>query len=150
MSDQLYVAVVDDNLVVRQAIARLMDSMGMPVRVFASASEFLDDRDRGVVGCLVLDLELPGMNGFELLATLAREGWRPPVIVVSAHAEPENVVRALELGAVDFIKKPYRAGLLLGRIRQELQAFRDRERIAEGQRRPDEGNGSKPSLRHPD
>jgi len=122
MTNELAVCVVEDNQVAREAIARLIQSAGFPVRIYSSALDFLKNSEPTCVGCLVLDLRLPGMSGFELMERLVGNGSRIPVVVVSAHAETDNVSRAMALGALDFIKKPYRASVLLGRIRQGLQA----------------------------
>ncbi len=120
MTPEATVFVVDDDERTRHALGRLLESAGLKAKAYFNAQEFLEGYDPARPGCLVLDIRMPGMSGLELQELLASKGIRIPVIVVSAYGEVENVVRAMRTGAVDFIKKPYRAKVLLERIRQAL------------------------------
>ena len=121
MNTSCTVFVVDDSGEARRALQRLLESAGLPVKAYSSAQEFLNDYDCSRPGCLLLDLRMPGISGLELQEKLARSRIRIPVIIVSAHGEVEDVVRAIKAGAVDFVKKPYRSGVLLERVQQALE-----------------------------
>ncbi len=114
------VFVVDDDQAVRESLARLLDSVGLPVQTFACAEEFLEAYDPQWQGCVILDIRMPGISGLELQETLAARQVRLPIIIMSAHGDVEKAVRAMKSGAVDFIKKPYKGSVLLERIREAL------------------------------
>ena len=115
------VFVVDDDRAMRDSLSWLLDSVGLRVRSYATAAEFLADHDPAQPGCLVLDVRMPGMSGLDLQAELARRGVELPTIVITGHAEVSMAVRAVKAGAIDFIEKPFSDQLLLDRVRQALQ-----------------------------
>ena len=115
------VFVVDDDRAMRDSLSWLLDSVGLRVRSYATAAEFLADHDPAQPGCLVLDVRMPGMSGLDLQAELARRGVELPTIVITGHAEVSMAVRAVKAGALDFIEKPFSDQLLLDRVRQALQ-----------------------------
>jgi FixJ family two-component response regulator len=115
------VFVVDDDQAVRTALARLMQSVDLPVETFPSAEAFLADYHDGRAGCLVLDIRMSGMSGLDLQALLAERKLSIPIIIISAHGDVESAVRAMKAGAVDFLSKPYKPAALLDRVRQALQ-----------------------------
>ena len=115
------VFVVDDDRAMRESLSWLLDSVGLRVRSYATAAEFLADHDPAQPGCLVLDVRMPGMSGLDLQAELARRGVELPTIVITGHAEVSMAVRAVKAGALDFIEKPFSDQLLLDRVRQALQ-----------------------------
>ena len=115
------VFVVDDDRAMRDSLSWLLDSVGLRVRSYATAAEFLADHDPAQPGCLVLDVRMPGMSGLDLQAELARRGVELPPIVITGHAEVSMAVRAVKAGAIDFIEKPFSDQLLLDRVRQALQ-----------------------------
>lgn len=115
------VYVVDDDAAVRAALRALFRSVGLPVQTFESAEEFLGALSDNPVGCLVLDVRMVGMSGLELQAHLARHGYRLPVIVISAHADVPMAVRAMKLGAIEFLEKPINEQELLDRVQSCLQ-----------------------------
>jgi two-component system, LuxR family, response regulator FixJ len=115
------VYVVDDDATVRQSLEWLMGSVGLPVRSFATAEEFLTAWSREAPGCLVLDIRMPGMGGLNLLSRLADEETRIPVIIVTGYADVPTAVRAMKTGAVDFIEKPFNDQELLDRVRRAVQ-----------------------------
>ena len=114
------VAVVDDEQSVRKALARLFRSAGLAVETFGSGSEFLDSMGARQPDCVVLDLHMPEMDGFEVQTCLARLDPRLPVIVVTGHDSEKNRVRALQNGARAYLSKPVDDGQLLGAIRRAL------------------------------
>lgn len=121
MKTDATVFVVDDDQAVRESLNRLMESVGQKVATYAGAQEFLDSYDPSRPGCVVLDIRMPGMSGLDLQEKLARDGMRIPVIMISGHGDVEKAVRAMKAGAVDFLRKPYKAKVLLERIGQALE-----------------------------
>jgi RNA polymerase sigma factor (sigma-70 family) len=121
MSSTPTVFVVDDDPAVRDSLRLLLQSAHLPVATFASAQEFLAGYDRAAPGCLVLDVRMPGQSGLELQEELAARGLSLPVIIITGHGDVPMAVRAMKLGAVDFIEKPYNAQVLLERVRHALQ-----------------------------
>lgn len=115
------VYVVDDDRDVRKSLAELVTSIKLPVRCYGSATEFLDDYDPDLPGCLVVDVRMPGMSGIELQEQIRRLGADMPVIVLTGHGDVPMAVRALKSGAVDFLEKPCRAQTLIDRIQHALQ-----------------------------
>jgi len=121
MDSEATVFVVDDDKALRASLRRLMTSVGYQVETYASAQEFLDGFDPDKPGCLVLDIRMPGMSGLDLQQALVRKGLRIPIIIISAHANVEQAVRAMKGGALDLIRKPYKAQTLLERIKRALE-----------------------------
>jgi FixJ family two-component response regulator len=122
------VFVVDDYAPLRRSIARLLHAAGFPVAVFASAEEFLAQYDPQIVGCLVLDLAMPALNGLELQHILAKAGSLLPIIFLSGTADIPKSVRAMKHGASDFLTKPVNDEDLLAAVRVAIQKDRDRRR----------------------
>jgi FixJ family two-component response regulator len=112
--------VVDDDPAVRDGMCALLGSVSIPTRAFASANEFLRIAEPGMVGCLVLDVRMPGMSGLELLQILKARGIHLPVIVISGHGDVAMAVRAMKAGAVDFLLKPFNEQDLLDQILASL------------------------------
>jgi FixJ family two-component response regulator len=108
--------VVDDDASVRKALARLIRSAGFNVETFASAKDFLKRETRDGCGCIVLDIQMPGMNGLELQAVLDRAEDSLPIIFISGYGDIPMSVRAMKKGAVDFLPKPFDDHELLGAI----------------------------------
>ena len=122
------VYLVDDDLDVRKAIGRLLESAGLEVSSFASARQFLDGYDRRAPGCLVLDLAMPGLNGLELQAALEREASPLPIIFLTGRGDIATSVQAMKHGAVDFLTKPVDDAALLAAVHDALAASRTRHR----------------------
>lgn len=112
--------VVDDDAAVRTALRRLLLSLRLPVRLFASAEEFLAQTDGGARGCLILDLGLPGMTGLELQERLTGREPPLPVIFITAHDDPDSRDTALRRGAVGYLRKPFERDRLLAHVRDAL------------------------------
>src|SRR5262249_26601663 len=129
MPPEPIVFVVDDDRAMRDSLRWLLDSVGLPVRTYATAAEFLADHDPAQPGCLVLDVRMPGMSGLDLQAELSRRGVELPTIVTTGHAEVPMAVRAVKAGAIDFIEKPFSDQLLLDRVRQALELDRDAREV---------------------
>ena len=125
----LFVAVVDDEAAVRRALERLLRSAGLDTEGFASGSAVLHGLARREPDCVVLDLHMPGMSGFELQDRLAAREIRIPVIVMTGHDTPESFERATAGGAAAYLRKPVDGEELLAAIRTAVEgAATDRPR----------------------
>src|SRR6266446_3291554 len=125
--DRPVVVVIDDEVSVRESLAHLVRSMGLNVETFGSAQEFLTRRCTNGPGCLVLDVNLPGLSGLDLQQELAKINARIPTIFISGHADIPMTVRAMKGGAVEFLTKPCRDEDLLKAIEQAIQRSREFE-----------------------
>ena len=127
------VFIVDDEASVRESLAWLLNSIGLPVASFDSADAFLAGYPRGASGCLVLDVRMPGMTGMELIERLGEADIHLPVIFLSAHGDIPMATEAMRRGAIDFLSKPYNNETFLARVRQALAL--DAEQAGERARR---------------
>ena len=119
--DQTVVYVLDDDARVRVALTALLSSMGQKVIAFATAAEYLEFAKPDVPGCLVLDLDMPGMTGLELQHELAgSEG--PPIIFLTGRGDVPSTVKAMKAGAVEFLSKPFEADDLIRAINAAIAA----------------------------
>jgi FixJ family two-component response regulator len=116
----LRVAIVDDDASHCRALARLLRASGMEPLTFASAEEYLGQTSGGATDCVVLDIQLGGMSGFDLQDRLASAGAAPPVVFLSAHEEPETIARAARTGCA-YIRKTEPAQALLEAIRRAVE-----------------------------
>ena len=119
---------VDDDPAVLKALSRVLREEGWGVEVFASAEAFLARSERPAVGCLVLDVSMPGLDGLELQQRLTAAGESFPIVFVSGHGDIPMSVRAIKAGAADFLTKPVRAQALVAAIHaaiEECQSERD-------------------------
>jgi FixJ family two-component response regulator len=133
------VFVIDDDGDVRASIQRLLKTVGLRGEAFASAQEFLRQNMPEGPSCLILDIRLPGMSGLEVQRKLIDAGLSIPIIFISAHADVDMAVRAMKLGAVEFLTKPFRPQELVDAVQQALQRGegiqRERRDISELQQR---------------
>jgi FixJ family two-component response regulator len=97
-----------------------MKSVGYNAKVFPSAGDFLKSGHLDDTGCLILDVQMPGMTGLELQDHLIATKSRIPIIFISAHCDAESRARALEAGAVGFLQKPFSEDALLNAINSSL------------------------------
>ncbi|MDT8391648.1 MAG: response regulator [Lentisphaeria bacterium] len=125
------VHVVDDDPSVRKSLTRLLTMEGFAVVAHSSAAAFLDTYLRDRPGCLIVDLQLPGMDGLELQKSLADVNCHLPTVFISGHGSIPSTVEAMKGGAVDFITKPFEEADLLAAVRGALEKDRAvrRERI---------------------
>jgi two-component system response regulator FixJ len=110
------IAIVDDDEAVRRSTCALLQQAGFDVRLFKNGDDFLAARLPEEIGCILLDLRMPGRDGLAVLAELRDRGESPPVLVVTGHGEVAAAVQAIKLGAHDFIEKPYAPEDLLREI----------------------------------
>jgi FixJ family two-component response regulator len=110
------VFLVDDDAGVRRALTRLLTVHARKVRSFASAEEFLDQHDPAIPGCAILDVAMPGLDGFALQQILTAEGVQRPIIFLTGRGNIPASVRAIKAGAIDFLTKPVKHKELLDAI----------------------------------
>ena len=113
--------VVDDDDDVRAALAGLLRSEGLRAATFATPRQFLDSRPADGPSCLVLDLQLPGMDGLAVQRELVAGGVSTPIIFITAHGDIPTAVTAMKSGAVEFLRKPFDDETLLRAIDQALE-----------------------------
>lgn len=121
MSIQPCVFIVEDEYPVRHSLGLVMETAGYAYQTFESAEDFLQNYCPGQPGCLLLDVNLPGLNGDELQAELIRRKIRLPIIFLTAYGDIPMTVRAIKAGAVDFLTKPVPREVLIERIQAVLQ-----------------------------
>jgi len=135
MESDPIVYVVDDDASVRDAVKRLISSVGLRVETFESTREFLDGKRPDAPACLVLDVRLPGASGLELQSDLSAANFQIPIIFITGHADVPMTVRAMKAGAVEFLTKPFRGQELLDAIQQAIAkdrvAWNERVQMAE-------------------
>jgi len=119
------VHIVDDDDAVRQSLAFLLSSAGLPVRLYDSASAFLAGLATPQGGCLITDIRLPGMSGIDLLKTMREKALSMPAIVITGHGDVPLAVEAMKAGAVDFIEKPFEEEAILSAVRRALEQIPD-------------------------
>jgi two-component system response regulator FixJ len=117
MLDSFVVHIVDDDEAVRQSLAFLLSTAGTPVRVYESATSFLDALPSLQRGCLITDVRMPDMTGIELLQRLKSKSIELPVIVITGHGDIPLAVEAMKSGAIDFIEKPFAEESILKAVR---------------------------------
>jgi FixJ family two-component response regulator len=115
------ISIVDDDASIREALKSLMRSVRFNVEAFASAEEFLASERIKDTQCLILDVYLPGMSGFELQSRLNKEQSGIPIIFITAHADEPSRQRALKGGAVDLLAKPVRRDTLFKAIQAAME-----------------------------
>lgn len=127
-ADDHIVFIVDDDMRVREALGELLASHGMRAVAFASAGEYINVDKPDVPACLILDVELPDINGLDLQNQIA-EGSHPPIVFITGHGDIPSSVRAIKHGAVDFLTKPFSDADLMAAIHAAIA--QDREKRSE-------------------
>ena len=131
-SDKAVVHVIDDDEAMRELLAFLLSAVGMEVRTYESALEFLDVAPNVEAGCVITDVRMPGLSGVDLLRRLRELKLGIPVIVITGHGDVPLAVEAMKIGALDFLEKPFDDEVLLASVRSALnQLDQDQKRQAE-------------------
>ena len=130
-SAKLTVCLVDDDSGIRELFKTLMKSSGLPALAYASAEDFLAHFEQKPIGCILLDVRMPGMGGLELLQTLRQRHVLIPVVMLTAHADVRLAVQAMQLGAMDVLEKPFRDEDLLALVRQGFARFEKSKSVQE-------------------
>ncbi|MFA5363007.1 MAG: response regulator [Candidatus Omnitrophota bacterium] len=120
-ADKPQVYIVDDDESVCRALSILLATYGFTVNTFLSAEEFFSAVPNSLAGCLILDIHMPGLCGWETLQQLAASGSSRPVIIISANKNGEFNEKALKSGAVGYLQKPFDDQKLVGLIKGALE-----------------------------
>jgi RNA polymerase sigma factor (sigma-70 family) len=129
MTSEPTVFVVDDDESIRDSLSMLLPLKGLRVRTFASADEFLEAYRPAWRGCLLTDLEMPGMTGLDLQGVLYERDLTLSVVMLTAHGDVATTRSALKNGAVDFLEKPVDEGVLIETLKNAIQL--DQQRFEE-------------------
>lgn len=124
MTSEPTVFIVDDDATVRESVSSLLVAHGLNSESFASAEEFLSRYDASRPGCLVLDLQMPGMTGLELQLQLQERSISLPVIFFSGNADVKSAVAGLRRGAADFLEKPHQPAALVSAVKDAIEQDR--------------------------
>ena len=119
------VFVIDDDASMREAISRLLHAIGLTVRIFGSAREFLGTRLPDIPACVILDVRLPDLSGLDLQREMVERGIHVPVIFITGDGDIQMSVQAMKAGAVEFLTKPFRDQELIDAVHSGIH--RDRE-----------------------
>lgn len=125
---------VDDDREVRTSIAFMLNASRLQARPFASGSELIDSIGDLEPGVILLDIRMPEMDAFQVMGALAKLGVDWPVVVMTGHGEIAVAVRAMKLGAVDFLEKPFAEDVLLSALERAFQLLKERGEQAERRR----------------
>jgi FixJ family two-component response regulator len=121
-ANALWVAIIDDDDLMRSALEGLLKEAGFTARTFASAEEFLSSSEHRDAACLIADIRMPGMSGLDLQARLNAEQIRIPTIFITAHGDARMRMQALRAGAVEFLTKPFDDEVLVDSVRAALKS----------------------------
>ena len=132
MSEATLISIVDDDALVCDGIAALVESLGYNAVTFTSAEHFLGSDVIAETTCLITDMQMPGLNGLELQEALQSLGHQTPVIVITGYPNEKHRTRALENGAVGYLSKPFDESSLIEclTVAIELQSSRAWRRTA--------------------
>jgi two-component system, LuxR family, response regulator FixJ len=133
MSEEPRVYIVDDDPVARDSVRWLVESVGLQAATYEGAQDFLDAFDPHQHGCLVLDVRLKGMSGFELLECLRTAHTTPPTVMITGYADFSTAVRAMKGGVVDILEKPFSEQGLLDSIWHAIDIDR-KKRVEDAER----------------
>jgi len=128
------VHIIDDDDALRDSLSFLLSTAGIEARSYETATAYLNDAGRGVSGCILTDVRMPGMSGIDLLRKLKSDGVAVPVIVMTGHGDVPLAVEAMKLGAFDFVEKPFDDDTLIASVRAALGQAK-KHSVHEGERR---------------
>ena len=126
--EQAVVFVIDDDADLRDGLSNLLRTVGLQVRAFASAKDFLESKLPDAPSCLVLDVRLPGVSGLDFQSELIKKNIGLPIVFMSAHGDIPMTVRALKAGAVEFLPKPFHDQSMLDAVHSALEKDRERRK----------------------
>ena len=124
------VFVIDDDISVREGLSALFRSVGLDVKAFASAADFLQSKLPDGPSCMVLDVRLPGLSGLDFQAELTKANIQIPIVFMTGHGDIPMTVRAMKAGAVEFLPKPFRDQDMLDAVQTGLEQDRERRKRA--------------------
>jgi FixJ family two-component response regulator len=126
--EQAVVFVIDDDADLRDGLSNLLRSVGLQVRAFGSATDFLESKLPDAPSCLVLDVRLPGLSGLDFQSELIKKNIGVPIVFMSAHGDIPMTVRAMKAGAVEFLPKPFHDQSMLDAVHSALEKDRERRK----------------------
>jgi FixJ family two-component response regulator len=126
--EQAVVFVIDDDADLRDGLSNLLRTVGLQVRAFASAKDFLESKLPDAPSCIVLDVRLPGISGLDFQSELIKRNIGVPIVFMSAHGDIPMTVRALKAGAVEFLPKPFHDQSMLDAVHSALEKDRQRRK----------------------
>jgi two-component system response regulator FixJ len=129
MSEAALIALVDDDNDLRRSTGDLLKAEGYRVESFTNGAEFIAADPDTALSCILLDIEMPGLDGIGVLQALGERGLRVPVLVITGQGDVPTAVKAMRLGAVNFIEKPYAADELLRAVREALDGLAPRRML---------------------
>ena len=116
--------VIDDDASIRKSLSRLLRSVGQTTETFVSAEEFLGREHFNGIGCLILDVQMPGLSGMDLQVELNKADYHLPIIFITGHGDIPMSVEAMRKGAVDFLTKPFDDEELLQAVEKAIEKGR--------------------------
>jgi DNA-binding response OmpR family regulator len=122
MGSAVTVAIVDDDFVIRELVKAVLADTGFTIREYENGRQFVDDEEAATADLVFLDLMMPEMDGFQVMAELQKKEWKAPVIVLSALSQRETVVKALKHGVTSYIIKPLNPETVLNKAKEILRA----------------------------
>lgn len=125
MGDKRIIHVVDDEEAIRRAAGFALKTAGYAVETYASGVEFLKTTRPSTLGCAILDVRMPAMDGLEVQAAMAERGIQMPVIVLTGHGDVSVAVQAMKAGAVDFLEKPFEKAALIAAVERAFARLED-------------------------
>ena len=130
MTERPVVHIVDDEEAIRKSAGFMLRTAGYAVHTWPSGVVFLKEARHAPMGCILLDVRMPEMDGLEVQAALAERGIAMPVIILTGHGDVGTAVRAMKGGAVDFLEKPFERAVLLGMVEAAIGRIEDADRHA--------------------
>src|SRR5512136_1940610 len=118
------VFIIDDDPSVRKGLSRLLRSMGYAVETFSSAEEFLGREHFDGIGCIILDVQMPGLSGMDLQVELGKAECSTPIVFLTGRGDIPMSVEAMKKGAVHFLPKPFDENDLLAAVREAIEKDR--------------------------
>jgi len=118
--DPMLIVIVDDDESVQSALQDLIEADGLKAKCFGSAEGFLESGLQGRAACLITDIRMPGMSGLDLQAKLKADGYKTPIIFITAHGDTKVRIQAMREGAVEFLMKPFDDQVLMRRVHAAL------------------------------
>lgn len=128
-NEQATILIVEDDPVVCRSLHWLFESVNLQVKIFNTAADYLAKHDPDLYGCLLIDIRLPGMSGLQLQEELVKRNNPIPIIIITGHGDVALAVRAIKMGAHDFILKPFNNNLLLEQIQKILLENHERQNL---------------------
>jgi len=122
LGEAVTIAIVDDDFVIREMVKAVLSDMGPTIREYENGRQFVDDANASECDLVFLDLMMPEMDGFEVMAQMRRNGFDVPIIVLSALSQRETVVKAMKFGVTSYLIKPLQPEAVLNKAREVLRA----------------------------